>query len=105
VGDSGGAPDAVLDGQTGYVVDGQSVTSVAERCAELLLDRARAHRFGTAGRDWVARAWNWPGQAAELNRLLADEPDPAVDGDRLPRSPDGAAQDSKTSPATSQYWL
>ncbi|HEX2807680.1 MAG TPA: glycosyltransferase family 4 protein [Kineosporiaceae bacterium] len=101
VGDSGGATDAVLDGRTGYVVDGRDVASVAERCAELLLDRARARRFGAAGRDWVSAAWNWPGQAGELRRLLAAGPD----SDRLSFPAGGSAQDSSTSPATSQYWL
>jgi len=97
VGDSGGAPDAVLDGETGYVVDGRNVASVAERCAELLLDRARARRFGEAGRDWVGNAWNWPGQAGALRGLLDETTDPGP--------VDGSAHDSSTSPATSQYWL
>ena len=35
-GDSGGAPDAVRDGETGYVVDGRDVGALAERLVTLL---------------------------------------------------------------------
>src|SRR5680860_1267322 len=45
-GSSGGAPDAVLDGENGVVVDGRSVSSVADAVSRLLLDRLLAQRFG-----------------------------------------------------------
>ncbi|HWH30517.1 MAG TPA: glycosyltransferase family 4 protein, partial [Mycobacteriales bacterium] len=49
-GRSGGAPDAVLDGETGHVVDGTSVADVADAVAGLLVDRERARAMGEAGR-------------------------------------------------------
>src|SRR5690349_15098772 len=52
-GDSGGAPDAVLEGETGYVVPGRDVAAVADRIAYLLEDRTAADRLGAAGRAWV----------------------------------------------------
>ncbi|MFI7589485.1 glycosyltransferase family 4 protein [Spongisporangium articulatum] len=70
-GDSGGAPDAVLEGENGYVVDGTSEQAVADRCAELLLDRELAARFGTRGREWVAQQWRWDDLAVKLQNLLA----------------------------------
>ncbi len=73
-GDSGGAPDAVLDGENGYVVDGRSPSAVAARCAELLLDPVLSQRFGVRGRAWVAQRWRWDDLAARLQRLLAGEP-------------------------------
>ncbi|HET8614052.1 MAG TPA: glycosyltransferase family 4 protein [Actinomycetales bacterium] len=73
-GRSGGAPDAVLEGENGYVVDGRSVEQVAERCAELLLDRGLAERFGARGRAWVAERWRWDDLALRLRRILAGEP-------------------------------
>lgn len=75
-GDSGGAPDAVLDGENGFVVDGRSVEAVADRCAQLLLDPELARRFGARGRDWVAQQWRWDDLAVRLQRLLAGEPVP-----------------------------
>ena len=48
-GDSGGAPDAILDGETGYVVPGRDVAAVARRIAELLADPAGAAAHGGEG--------------------------------------------------------
>lgn len=69
-GDSGGAPDAVRDGQTGYVVSGRDVNAVAERLIELLSDQALAARMGAAGRAWVESEWRWDTKAARLAALL-----------------------------------
>jgi phosphatidyl-myo-inositol dimannoside synthase len=69
-GDSGGAPDAVLEGVTGYVVDGRQVAAVADRVGELLADEAKRKAMGDAGREWVAREWRWPTLAARLRELL-----------------------------------
>ena len=73
-GDSGGAPDAVLDGENGYVVDGRDRAAVAQRCAELLLDPELARKFGERGRAWVAEQWRWDDLAVRLQHLLAGEP-------------------------------
>ena len=69
-GDSGGAPDAVRDGETGYVVGGRDVPAIAGRLAELLADPARAKAMGAAGRAWVEREWRWETKAARLAGLL-----------------------------------
>ena len=69
-GDSGGAPDAVLDGETGYVVDGRDVPAVAERLIALLQDAPLRARLGAAGRAWVERDWQWDQLAARLRDLL-----------------------------------
>jgi phosphatidylinositol alpha-1,6-mannosyltransferase len=69
-GDSGGAPDAVRDGETGYVVGGRDLAALTERLVELLDDPARAKAMGTAGRAWVEKEWQWPTQAARLTALL-----------------------------------
>ncbi|HZB48690.1 MAG TPA: glycosyltransferase family 4 protein [Mycobacteriales bacterium] len=69
-GDSGGAPDAVLDGETGHVVSGRSVAAVADRVAGLLSDRDAARAMGEKGRAWVEREWRWVTLAGRLGRLL-----------------------------------
>ncbi|MBW6436817.1 glycosyltransferase family 4 protein [Actinoplanes hulinensis] len=69
-GDSGGAPDAVREGETGYVVGGTDVPAIAARVAELLGDPVRAKAMGEAGRAWVEREWRWEKQAARLTGLL-----------------------------------
>jgi phosphatidylinositol alpha-1,6-mannosyltransferase len=70
-GDSGGAPDAVLAGETGYVVGGRDVAALADRLAGLLSDPAAAAAMGAAGRAWVEREWRWEKQAARLAALLS----------------------------------
>jgi phosphatidylinositol alpha-1,6-mannosyltransferase len=65
-GDSGGAPDAVLDGETGYVVPGRSPSAVADRLSGLLLDRLLAERMGKRGRQWVEERWRWDDIVARL---------------------------------------
>ncbi|MFG1722571.1 glycosyltransferase family 4 protein [Micromonospora chalcea] len=70
-GDSGGAPDAVRDGETGYVVSGRDAAQLADRVATLLADRDLARQFGAAGRAWVEREWRWETQAQRMAALLA----------------------------------
>ncbi|GAA0478200.1 glycosyl transferase family 1 [Paractinoplanes deccanensis] len=69
-GDSGGAPDAVREGETGYVVGGTDVPALAARLTDLLTDRALATRMGKAGRAWVEQEWRWETQAARLTQML-----------------------------------
>jgi phosphatidylinositol alpha-1,6-mannosyltransferase len=69
-GDSGGAPDAVQDGVTGYVVDGRSPERIATHLIRLLLDRGLATEMGRAGRRWVEQQWRWDDLAHRLQGLL-----------------------------------
>ncbi|MFG2055749.1 glycosyltransferase family 4 protein [Micromonospora sp. NPDC048930] len=70
-GDSGGAPDAVREGETGYVVRGRDVAQLADRVATLLADRDLARQLGAAGRAWVEKEWRWETQADRMAALLA----------------------------------
>ncbi|WKV71360.1 glycosyltransferase family 4 protein [Streptomyces sp. PCS3-D2] len=76
VGDSGGAPDTVLDGHTGRVVDGTDSKVVAAALTQLLLDPGRAAQMGAAGRRWVQESWSWDESARHLMRLLEPEREP-----------------------------
>src|SRR5215472_12664788 len=70
-GDSGGAPDAILDGETGYVVPGRDTGALAERIAELLADPAGAAAMGEKGAAWVNREWRWDLVAERLWQILS----------------------------------
>jgi phosphatidylinositol alpha-1,6-mannosyltransferase len=72
-GDSGGAPDAILDGETGYVVPGGDVAAVAGRITQLLADPAAARVLGEKGQAWVDREWRWDLVARRLEQILAPE--------------------------------
>ncbi|WP_026421461.1 glycosyltransferase family 4 protein [Actinokineospora inagensis] len=73
VGNSGGAPETVLDGETGHVVNGRDASVIADRIADLLADPARAAAMGAAGRRWMERAWTWSTRAGRLGELLDGE--------------------------------
>jgi phosphatidylinositol alpha-1,6-mannosyltransferase len=69
-GDSGGAPDAVLDGETGWVVRGGSPEEAADRIVVLLGDAELRRRMGERGRQWVEEKWRWDLLAEKLKALL-----------------------------------
>jgi phosphatidylinositol alpha-1,6-mannosyltransferase len=69
-GASGGSPDAVLAGRTGFVVDGQSAPEVAHAVAGLLADPDRASQLGRNGREWVRNDWTWERTVADLTAML-----------------------------------
>ncbi|MFJ3819810.1 glycosyltransferase family 4 protein [Streptomyces nodosus] len=69
-GDSGGAPDAVLDGETGWVVRGGSAEETADRVVTLLGDPELRRRMGERGRRWVEEKWRWDLLAERLKELL-----------------------------------
>jgi phosphatidyl-myo-inositol dimannoside synthase len=71
VGDSGGAPETVLHGETGYVVDPFNPLAIAARAVDLLSDLDRARSMGEKGRAWVEREWSWEESVAILRRLVA----------------------------------
>jgi phosphatidylinositol alpha-1,6-mannosyltransferase len=70
IGDSGGAPETVLDGETGFVVAPHEVRAVADRLGELLTDRVLARAMGERGRDRVVQDWTWQRSGERLRVLL-----------------------------------
>lgn len=69
-GNSGGAPDAVLEGKTGLVVEGTNKSDVASAAIELLLDADRSKAMGVAGRQWIIQEWRWDIWSARFAELL-----------------------------------
>jgi len=73
-GDSGGAPDAILDGETGFVVPGGREDVLADRLIQVLADPAAAAAMGLKGQAWVDREWRWDLVAQRLSQILAGRP-------------------------------
>jgi phosphatidylinositol alpha-1,6-mannosyltransferase len=69
-GASGGAPDAVEHGVTGYVVDGNNIDEIARRAVELLRDKELREKMGNAGRKWVVDEWRWQIWSERFNNAL-----------------------------------
>ncbi|HEX6399735.1 MAG TPA: glycosyltransferase family 4 protein, partial [Actinomycetota bacterium] len=70
VGDSGGARETLVHGETGILVDGRSVAGVADAVAALLEDPAYARRLGKAGRARVEARHTWSAAAERLGDWL-----------------------------------
>ena len=70
-GDSGGAPDAIEPGESGYVVPGRDLDALVGRLTALLADPAAAAAMGEKGQAWVHREWRWDLVAARLEHILA----------------------------------
>lgn len=69
-GSSGGAPDAVVDGVTGVVVDGTNNDEIAQALISLLNDSDKSKKMGLAGRQWITDKWRWEIWSAQFNELL-----------------------------------
>jgi phosphatidylinositol alpha-1,6-mannosyltransferase len=70
-GNVGGALDAVVDQQTGLLVDPADHVAVAGAISELLRDPGRAAALGRAGAEH-AREFAWPLVAERVEQVLAE---------------------------------
>jgi phosphatidyl-myo-inositol dimannoside synthase len=69
-GDSGGAPEAVVPGETGFVVGGDDLRGLAARLVELLGDPSKARAMGRAGRAFVEANHRWDDVVARYRAML-----------------------------------
>ena len=69
-GASGGAPDALLEGVTGVVVNGRDTSAIAGAVIALLNDLGSAQKMGRAGREWITENWRWSIWSQRFNRIL-----------------------------------
>lgn len=67
---SGGAPDALLEGETGYAADGLLPSAVARAVVSLLDDPERAKAMGRRGRQWIIDEWEWRHWSKRFNELF-----------------------------------
>jgi phosphatidyl-myo-inositol dimannoside synthase len=70
-GNVAGAVDAVLDGESGLLVDPADPRAVAEAITRLLLDPELARRLGAAGAE-RARSFAWPAIAARVETVMLE---------------------------------
>ncbi|MDQ3255485.1 MAG: glycosyltransferase, partial [Acidobacteriota bacterium] len=76
--DVGGAREAVIDGETGYVVPASDAQAMANRIIELLRNPAQARAMGARGRELVGRKFSCEARLERTEqlyeRLLAQRP-------------------------------
>lgn len=69
-GRSGGAPDAVDEGVTGFSVEGTSPSEVSKAIIKLFDDPIKAKAMGESGRSWIIDKWRWEIWSKEFNSLF-----------------------------------
>ena len=69
-GDSGGAPDAVIEGISGYVLNAKKESLLVEKIVELLVNKELSTRLGKQGRSWIEKQWQWPSRHLQIKKLL-----------------------------------
>jgi phosphatidylinositol alpha-1,6-mannosyltransferase len=71
-GDSGGIPDAVRDGETGFLVPPEEPAAFADAICRLLADPAAAKRMGQNGRRAVETYFNWDRVVRDIRAIEAE---------------------------------
>jgi len=71
-GNSGGIPDAVRDGETGFLVPPEDPPALAGAISRLLADTELARRVGAAGRRAVETYYNWDRVVRDLRAIEAE---------------------------------
>ena len=69
-GDSGGAPDAVIQNETGLVVSGTDNKEIASAAVALLTNLEASQKMGTVGRQWIVDNWRWEIWSKTFEELL-----------------------------------
>lgn len=69
-GASGGSPDAVINNETGFVVDGRDIGAIAQALDHLLGDTSSRKSMGEHGRRWMESQWSWEIMGERFRRLL-----------------------------------
>jgi phosphatidylinositol alpha-1,6-mannosyltransferase len=70
-GRGGGVGEAVLDGETGFLVPPEDPAAVAAALVRLLEDRALAQRLGRTARQRVVADYTWPARVRRLEQAVA----------------------------------
>jgi phosphatidylinositol alpha-1,6-mannosyltransferase len=78
-GNSGGIPDAVIDGVTGLLVPPTNVAAIADALVRVLADPQLAARLGAQGRERALNELSWPNFTAAFECTLTAAVDPAPD--------------------------
>ncbi|MBI4098573.1 MAG: glycosyltransferase family 4 protein [Candidatus Magasanikbacteria bacterium] len=69
-GKAGGCPEAVLDGKTGVLVDGEKPEEVRDAVLKLMKDEALRQQLGEAAKQRVLKEFTWEAQAKKVLEAL-----------------------------------
>jgi len=69
-GKSGGVEDAVIDNQTGILVNPESVQEISQAILKLFNNPELANKLGVQGKERVLREFQWPKQIEKIKNIL-----------------------------------
>jgi len=69
-GQSGGVKDAVIDGQTGILVNPESVQEISSAILKLFNDPSLANKLGVQAKERVLKEFQWPKQIEKIKNIL-----------------------------------
>jgi phosphatidylinositol alpha-1,6-mannosyltransferase len=69
-GDSGGTKETMLDGQTGYVIDATSVSTISAKVCAMLDDDDSLQSMGIAAREHVVANLDWTALSSQAKALF-----------------------------------
>lgn len=69
-GQSGGVADAVIDNQTGILVDPQNCSAISQAILKLFRNQNLMNKLGVQGQKRVKKEFQWPIQVAKLKNIL-----------------------------------
>jgi len=72
-GRSGGSHEAVIDSETGYVVDPHDVVEIRKRIGDLLGDDSLRNAMGESARRWATEECSYDARVVPLRRLAAGD--------------------------------
>lgn len=71
-GRSGGVPDAIVDGETGILVDPESIEEISNALITLLKNKKLAKKMGENGRRRVVEEYNWENAVGMIEVLISE---------------------------------
>ena len=72
-GNSGGVSDAIIDGETGLLVNPQSVDDIAGAILKLAQDSQLRKKMGSQGRERAVKDFEWSKQIKKIYKLCSEE--------------------------------
>lgn len=69
-GRSGGVSDAILDGETGFLVDPYNISEITKKIESLIVDAELAQRLGENGYNRVIKTNNWKDVCKKINSII-----------------------------------
>src|SRR3989304_6975623 len=70
-GRSGGVDEAIVDNETGVLVDPSDTGDIARACITLLTDAALSSRLGKSGRGRLLREFNWDHVCRQMDAAIS----------------------------------